>query len=171
MKNKFIAMVVMLLLISVASNAQLRKIGGMKGVEGKFGYTGSGFMMAGMYSKYVEGGNYYKIGGEYAYELVDNFFVNSILLNINYNLKVYDLNEIVFFHLNIGGIGGYEMVEENDFVISTNSFVYGPALGGEIECYLDDNLVLIAGGEQRYIFDSSLGNFNYRIYGGIKYVF
>lgn len=156
---------------SFNANAQLRKIAGLKGVEGRFGYSGSGFSMAGAYSKYVKNGNYYKVGGEYTYELVDNYFVNSVLMHVNFNFNVFDLKDTFFFHLNLGAVGGYEMIEKTEFVLSTNSFVYGPAAGGEIEFYLTDKMVLIAGGEQRYILGSTIGNFNYRLHGGLKYIF
>ena len=172
MKTKFfIVLFLAVMVVCLDGNAQLRKIAGLKGAEGRLGYTGAGFAMSSMYSKYVSGGNYYKIGGEYAYELLDNFFVNTILLNANFNFRVFDLGNNFYVHLNGGAVVGYEMIEENEFILSSNSFVYGPTLGGEIEYYITDKLVLVAGGEQRYLFGSTIGDFNYRLSGGLKFIF
>ena len=167
--------VVSLALFSGRAHAQ-RYLPGMKGVELRGGFANgsksplnyyTGFAVSG----YTPKANRWVIGAEY---LMKNYgYRNASVPRAQftaeggYYLKfLSDPTKTVFLSVGGSALAGYETVNWGDRML----FVYGGAITLELEAYLTDRIVLLAGIRERVLWGSSLDLFTTQFGLGVKFI-
>ena len=158
--------VVSLALFSGRAHAQ-RYLPGMKGVELRGGFANgsksplnyyTGFAVSG----YTPKANRWVIGAEY--------------LMKNYGYRNASVPRAQF---TVGGsaLAGYEtvnwgerMLYDGSRLLAKDAFVYGGAITLELEAYLTDRIVLLAGIRERVLWGSSLDLFTTQFGLGVKFI-
>ena len=164
--------VVSLALFSGRAHAQ-RYLPGMKGVELRGGFAVSG---------YTPKANRWVIGAEY---LMKNYgYRNASVPRAQftaeggYYLKfLSDPTKTVFLSVGGSALTGYETVNWGDrmlfdgsTLLAKDAFVYGGAITLELEAYLTDRIVLLAGIRERVLWGSSLDLFTTQFGLGVKFI-
>lgn len=177
---------VSLALFSGQAYAQ-RCLPGMKGVELRGGFAeGSksplnhyvGFALSG----YTKKANRWVVGAEY---LLKNYGYRNVSVpraqftaEGGYYLKFLSDPSRTFF-LSVGGsaLAGYETVNwggrilyDGSRLLAKDAFVYGGAVTLELETYVTDRIVLLAGIRERALWGSSLSVFTTQFGLGVKFI-
>ena len=159
--------VVSLALFSGRAHAQ-RYLPGMKGVELRGGFANgsksplnyyTGFAVSG----YTPKANRWVIGAEY--------------LMKNYGYRNASVPRAQFTAVGGSALAGYETVNWGDrmlfdgsTLLAKDAFVYGGAITLELEAYLTDRIVLLAGIRERVLWGSSLDLFTTQFGLGVKFI-
>ena len=189
-KHIFIMMLFALCLTSFQAHAQ-RYLPGMKGLQVTAGMTdgvhwnaGSDFAyhIGAAYSVYTKNANRWVIGGEYLHKKYDykdmQIPVEQFTAEGGYYLKfLSDPTKTVFLSVGGSALAGYETVNWGDrmlfdgsTLLAKDAFVYGGAITLELEAYLTDRIVLLAGIRKRVLWGSSLDLFTTQFGLGVKFI-
>ena len=189
-KHIFIMMLFALCLTSFQAHAQ-RYLPGMKGLQVTAGMAdgvhwnaGSDFAyhIGAAYSVYTKNANRWVIGGEYLHKKYDykdmRIPVEQFTAEGGYYLKfLSDPTKTVFLSVGGSALAGYETVNWGDRMLFDGStllakdvFVYGGAITLELEAYLTDRIVLLAGIRERVLWGSSLDLFTTQFGLGVKFI-
>ena len=178
--------VVSLSLFSGRAHAQ-RYLPGKKGVEQRGGVAGGSTSPLNHYaglavSGYTPIANRWVIGAEY---LMKNYgYRNASVPRAQftaeggYYLKfLSDPTKTVFLSVGGSALTGYETVNWGDrmlfdgsTLLAKDAFVYGGAITLELEAYLTDRIVLLAGIRERVLWGSSLDLFTTQFGLGVKFI-
>ena len=179
-----------LCLTSFQAHAQ-RYLPGMKGLQVTAGMTdgvhwnaGSDFAyhIGAAYSVYTKNANRWVIGGEYLHKKYDykdmQIPVEQFTAEGGYYLKfLSDPTKTVFLSVGGSALAGYETVNWGDrmlfdgsTLLAKDAFVYGGAITLELEAYLTDRIVLLAGIRERVLWGSSLDLFTTQFGLGVKFI-
>ncbi len=152
------------------ANAQVRHLKGQQGLEAFGGITKHSQVLGAGYSYYLSSKLYLK--GSLGYETGTITEVNftAYLVDVSCNYTLFDINSVAFFNVVLGGSGLYEETESLESTIAQEGFSPGVLGGVEIEMFLSDRLVIVAGGSQRHYFLSELGPDRWLVNGGLKYI-
>ena len=189
-KHIFIMMLFALCLISFQAHAQ-RYLPGMKGLQVTAGMTDGvhwnantdfAYHIGAAYSVYTKNANRWVIGGEYLHKKYDykdmRIPVEQFTAEGGYYLKfLSDPTKTVFLSVGGSALTGYETVNWGDrmlfdgsTLLAKDAFVYGGAITLELEAYLTDRIVLLAGIRERVLWGSSLDLFTTQFGLGVKFI-
>ena len=179
-----------LCLTSFQAHAQ-RYLPGMKGLQVTAGMTdgvhwnaGSDFAyhIGAAYSVYTKNANRWVIGGEYLHKKYDykdmRIPVEQFTAEGGYYLKfLSDPTKTVFLSVGGSALAGYETVNwgerilyDGSRLLAKDAFVYGGAITLELEAYVTDRIVLLAGIRERVLWGSSLDLFTTQFGLGVKFI-
>ena len=189
-KHIFIMMLFALCLTSFQVHAQ-RYLPGMKGLQVTAGMTDGvhwndntdfAYHIGAAYSVYTKNANRWVIGGEYLHKKYDykdmQIPVEQFTAEGGYYLKfLSDPTKTVFLSVGGSALAGYETVNWGDrmlfdgsTLLAKDAFVYGGAITLELEAYLTDRIVLLAGIRERVLWGSSLDLFTTQFGLGVKFI-
>ena len=169
MNPKFLLALAMLL-IAFSSQAQFRHIKGVKSAEAGAGITKYGIFYYGSYAQYFSRNLYGKVSA---------FYESGEDSGIKYTSMGGDL-AVAYTFLKIGegvyinGIGGLtfaldKITEGAETFDVSQKFKMGGLLGAEIEFFITDKIVFVAGADQRIVMGSEFGNYRAYYRGGFRF--
>ena len=132
---------------------------------------------------YAKNGNYFFTLAAYSSKNVDSekyaIPVEIFLLNPGYSLYLWgDLMRNVNINFGVGGLAGYEMVNNNSEALddgsrlyATGQLIYGANAKLSIESYLSGHWVFLVSGQLRFFQNSQLPQFQSLLSFGIRYNF
>lgn len=127
-------------------------------------------------------GNRWIFAGEYLQKQYgyssQNVPVSQFTGEIGYYMKfLSDYSKTIFFSIGASAMSGYETVnwgkkELKDGATLTNNdkFLYGGAIGMEIETFLTDRMVLLIHARERFLPSSTIGKFHFQAGVGLKII-
>jgi len=152
------------------SNAQVRHLKGQQGLEAFAGITKHSQVFGGGFSYYLSSKLYLKGSLGYETGTITEVDFTAYLVDVSCNYTLFDINSVAFFNVLLGGSGLYEETESMESTIAQEGFSPGVLGGVEMEIFLSDRLVIVAGGSQRHYFLSELGADRWLATGGLKYI-
>ena len=151
-------------------------------VGGINGFVSDAFYLNGGLSKYTDKANRWIYGIEY---LQKKLPYNEILIPVarftaegGYYLNfLSDRSKTFFFSIGGSVMAGYESVNWNSKLLyngasieNRDGFIYGGAVGFEIETFFADRVILLTNLRERILFGSSVNKFNFQLGIGVKII-
>ena len=169
MKKLFVS--IFLLAVSFQfTNAQVRHFKGQQGLEVFGGITKHSQVFGGGFSYYLSSKLYLKGSLGYETGTITEVDFTAYMFDVSCNYTLFDVNSVAFFNVILGGSGLYEETESLESTLTQEGFSPGVFGGVELEIFLNDRVVVIAGGSQRHYFLSELGPDRWLVNGGLKYI-
>ena len=134
------------------------------------------------YSKYIKSGNHLALGAEllnYSSKYIKiEIPVTQMTAETGYYFHLFsDRRKNIFFSLGPSIMLGYETINwgekslsDGSIITARDRFIYGGALGIEIEGYITDRLVLVLNLRERLLWGTDTSSFHNQISVGIKYI-
>lgn len=181
-----IIFIIIFFFISGSMQAQ-RRLPGQKGIKITGGVVdGFGkraFHTGVAFSRFTKNSNQWVFGAEY---LRKNLVYDNRQLvpveqftgegSLQWTL-LSDRKKIFFCSGILSGMMGYELVNRDEpllydgsLILSGSKFLYGGALGLEVESYIVDGIILITGIRQRILFGSTINRAHFQLTFGIKII-
>ena len=183
MKN--IILVISLIMLTVTVQAQ-RRLPGQQGLQATIGkvdgLSGKSIHAGASLSKFTKNKHRWSYGVEF---LCKKSQYNAQYIPVEqftgeagyYRTFLSDGGKTFFLSLGISGMAGYEAVNKdksllNDgsAVMSKSGFLIGGALSFEMEAYIIDHIILVAGFRQRFLPTSNVNRFHNQLGIGIKFI-
>ncbi len=168
---KTIFLIILIAAVHIQALSQVRHIKGQKGVEALAGITEDSNVLSVGYSQYLNSKLYLK--GTLGYEngSISSVDFTAYLLEIATNYNLIKIHSKVFLNALLGGGIAYEETETLESTLEQTGFSPGVFGGLEIEIFINDRIVLVTNGTQRYYPQSALGEYFWMCNTGIKYIF
>ncbi len=190
MRLKLILTLALCFALTGAAQAQ-RYLSGQRGIEITGGFVdglmlrteeGSRFYANLSMSTYNKQGNRWVFGAEYlqkgfAYRGL-SIPTAQITAEGGYYLNfLSDPSKTLFFSIGASTLMGYETLNwgnpemfDGARITGRDGFIYGGAVGLEVETYLTDRIVLLVRARERALFGSETGKFRFQLGAGIKFM-
>lgn len=160
------------------NSLQVKHLKGIKGIELNYGGGGNaGKYLQGMFTMYHKDKWMGGIGLNMEDVSIGITHVKDYLVRYTSYFTVANIKQRLYFNITAGVFAGMETIypytsSDGTFVFSkTNKFLYGGALGGNIEFYLVHRFSITATGEQFYNPASPLGAWKFNVLGGLRVYF
>ncbi|GHT55428.1 conjugal transfer protein [Bacteroidia bacterium] len=187
MKWVSIILTAVLCFVSSGGVSAQRTLPGQRGLQLTAGSVNglnpeAGFYSGIAFSQYTKGANKWAVGVEYLekqHPYRDIHIPQSqFTVDAGYCLKfLSDASKTVFFSAKVSAIGGYETVNWDKKLLfdgatigNEDAFLYGGAIGLEMETYLSNRLVLLLNARERLLWGSSINKFHFALEIGIKVI-
>ena len=172
MKRKFL-LAAILLLLTISCFAQFRHIKGVNSADLYAGVSKYGMVYGGGYVKYFSSKFYGKLTGFYEMGEDSGISFTSMGTDIAVARTLFKVGEGVY----INAIGGLtfaldKITEGAETFDVSQKFKYGALLGAELEFFITDKIVFVAGADQRIVLGGSdFGNYRAYYRGGLRFNF
>ena len=140
------------------------------------------------YSWYNKKEDYWKWGFNYSEQRFKSFINPSNYYPVRqyttdfmyYKKLITPRNRFFYFNVGFGPMIGFETVNDGDYDLSDgvvnyqiqdkNRFLYGAAICGDIELYLNDRIIFMIDAKERYLFNSDVQAMHFQLGSGLKFI-
>jgi len=176
---------VILLALTVSVQAQ-RRLHGQQGIQATIGKV-DGFKTNSLHTgialnQFTKNGHQWMFGAEYLHKKlpykVQWVPVEQFTGEAGYYRTILsDRSKTIFVSAGLSGMVGYELVNrdkpllyDGSTLLSKSKFLWGGAVSFEIETYLTDGIIILAGFRQRILPASTVNKFHYQLGTGLKFI-
>ena len=171
--KKVIAILLLLAVCTVVTNAQLRHVQGVDLIGISSGIApsekGSTHIFGLNYSRYLRKNWILNLSGLYDSGTIQSIHIKYCLFNGGIDYTAFQFGDFLYCNVGLSMLAGQESLRALESSEKKNSFVSGPSGNLNIEWYFSNRIVMQAKAEQNYLSGSKLSNWYFAWHLSLKY--